>query len=76
MKKNLAKTKIVLENNGKSIVIYVWEKTFWKFGYWTPCGVLSSINPLSEDKYSKIDNKTVSTCLFDNFLEQRRNINK
>ena len=36
--KTLVKTKIVLEDNGTSLVTYFWKPTFLFFGYWYPFG--------------------------------------
>lgn len=65
--KQLVKTKIVLEDNGKNIVVYFWKKTFWIFGYWYPYGSCSSSLDLTK-KAKTINDDTVSKVLYNNFI--------
>lgn len=68
--KALVKVKIVLEDNGGSLVTYMWKKTFWIFGYWYPFGSSSCMSTgiQSNNKISKITDNNVSKVLYDNFI--------
>lgn len=68
MKKTLVKSKIVLEDDGKSLVVYFWKRTFLWFGYWYPFGSSSSSGKVKEEKLNKISDNTVSKLLFDNII--------
>lgn len=68
MEKTLVKTKIVLEDDGKGLVVYFWRKTFWIFGYWYPFGCSSSNVKYSNEVVGKINDNEVSKVLFKNFL--------
>jgi len=67
MKTTLVKSKIVLEADGTSLVIYLWKPTFLCFGYWYPfectCG-----SPIQKEKLIKINDDSISDVLFENFL--------
>lgn len=67
MKKTLVKSKIVLEDNGKTLTTYMWKKTFLCFGYWYPFGC-SSGGKISKQKLCTITDDAVSKVLFDNFI--------
>jgi hypothetical protein len=67
MNKILVKSKIVLEDNGKSLVTYLWKKTFLCFGYWYPFGCSTGTN-FSKEKINKINDDAVSKLFYDNFI--------
>jgi hypothetical protein len=69
MKKTLVKSKIVLEDNGTSLVTYLWKPTFLWFGYWYPYGTCSSYAKVSKEKLNKITDDAVSKLLFNNFIK-------
>ena len=64
-RKTLAKSKIVVEDNGTSLTIYLWKKTFWFFGYWYPFGNTCGNHEFSKERLSKINDNAVSERLFD-----------
>lgn len=66
--KTLVKTKIVLEDDGKTLVTYFWRKTFLCFGYWYVFGCSSGSVNRNEERISRINDNTVSKVLFDNFI--------
>lgn len=68
MSKTLVKTKIVLENNGKSLVVYFWKRTFLWFGHWYPFGASSSTDKISKEKINRINDNAVSELFYDNFI--------
>lgn len=68
MKKILVKSKIVLEDNGKTLITYMWKKTFLCFGYWYPFGCCSYGGKISKQKLCTITDDSVSKVLFDNFI--------
>lgn len=68
MKKTLIKSKIVLEDDGKSLVIYLWKKTFLCFGYWYPYGCSSGSSIVSDEKLKRINDDNVSELFFNNFI--------
>jgi hypothetical protein len=69
MKKTLVKSKIVLEDNGKSLVTYFWKRTFLWFGYWYPFGSSITIGgKISEEKLSRINDNAVSNLFYDKFI--------
>lgn len=67
MKKTLVKSKIVLEDDGRSLVTYLWKKIFLCFGYWYPYGC-STGSKISDEKLSRITDNAVSTLFYDNFI--------
>ena len=67
--KQLVKAKIVLENDGKSLVTYLWKRTFLCFGYWYPFGSLSSSVKLSNRKLDKINDEAVAKLFNENFIK-------
>ena len=67
MKKTLVKSKIVLEDDGKSLVTYFWKKTFLCFGYWYPFGC-SSASKISAEKLNRINDDSVSKLFYENFI--------
>lgn len=67
--KTLVKCKIVLEDNGKGLVIYFWKKTFLWFGYWYPFGSSSCYPNQPKEKIWDINATNVSNVLFNNFLK-------
>ena len=67
MKKTLVKSKIVLEDDGKSLVTYFWKKTFLCFGYWYPFGC-SSGSKISDEKLNRINDDSVSKLFYENFI--------
>lgn len=69
MKKTLVKSKIVLEDNGTTLVTYLWKKTFLCFGYWYPFGCCSSASKISDEQLNKINDDAVSKVLYDNFID-------
>lgn len=69
MDKTLFKTKIVLEDDGKSLVTYFWKRTFLCFGYWYPFGCSSSNSKVSQEKLNRINDNEVSKVLFNKFLK-------
>ena len=68
MKKTLVKSKIVLEDNGTTLVTYLWKRTFLWFGYWYPFGCSSSLGKISDERLSKINDESVSKLFYDNFI--------
>lgn len=68
MDKTLVKAKIVLEDNGTGLVIYLWKRTFWIFGYWYPFGCSSSLSKIQDEQIEKITDERVSKVLFNKFL--------
>lgn len=68
MKKTLIKSKIVLEDDGKSLVTYFWKKTFLCFGYWTPSGSSTSSGRISSEKIKRINDEAVSKLFYENFI--------
>lgn len=70
MKNNvLVKTKIVLEDDGKSLVVYNWVKTFWVFGKWVSNCSFTNEKCVSEKKIKNITNEKVSDILCINLLK-------
>jgi hypothetical protein len=69
--KTLVKAKIVLSDDGKSLITYMWSKTFWRFGYWYPFGARNG-GLVSEEEISNINDNTVSKVLFENFIETKK----
>lgn len=67
MKKTLVKSKIVLEDDGKSLVTYFWKRTFLWFGYWYPFGS-SSGGKISDEKLNRINDDAVSKLFYENFI--------
>ena len=67
MKKTLVKTKIVIEDNGRSMVTYFWRRTFLCFGYWYPYGSSSGNSKISDEIINKINDDSVSTLLYNEF---------
>ena len=72
MSKTLVKTKIVLEDNDTSIVIYFWKKSFWIFGNWYPFGCTSCSGKISKNKIYSINDVTVSKVLFNEFISNSK----
>jgi len=68
--KILVKSKVVLEDDGKTLITYLWKKTFWIFGYWYPFGTVNGFSKLPEDRINRIDDTLVSKVLFDNVLKE------
>lgn len=68
MKNTLVKSKIVLEDDGKSLVAYFWKRTFLWFGYWYPFGCSSSGRKISDEKLQRINDDSVSELFFNNFI--------
>ena len=68
MDKTLVKSKIVLEDDGKALVTYLWKKTFLCFGYWYPFGV-SCGHKISDKKLNRINDEEVSKLFYDNFIK-------
>lgn len=66
--KTLVKTKIVLEEDGRTMTTYVWEKWFWIFGMWIPHGTISGIHKLEGKRISNITKESVSKVLYENFI--------
>jgi len=66
-KKTLVKTKIVLEDDGKTLVVYFWKRIFLCFGYWYPFGC-SSGSKQGENKIKRITDDAVSKLFYDNFI--------
>lgn len=71
----LVKAKIVLSDDGKSLITYMWHKTFCKFGYWYPFGARNG-GVVSKEELANINDDTVSKVLFENFIEGRKFQNK
>jgi hypothetical protein len=69
MEKTLVKSKIVLEDDGKSLVTYFWKKTFLCFGYWYPFGSSSGVSKISEEKLNRINDNEVSKLFYENFIK-------
>lgn len=69
MKKTLVKSKIVLEDNGKSLVTYFWKKTFLCFGYWYPYGSSCGGGKISNAKIGRINGNSVSNLFYENFIK-------
>lgn len=70
MAKILVKTKIVLENDGKNLVVYMWKKVFFIFGYWYPYGSSSSTGKIAKKKLERVNPDTMATILYDNFIRR------
>lgn len=68
MKKTLVKTKIVLEDDGTSLVTYFWKRTFLWFGYWYPYGSSSSDSKISNTKIDRITDDNISKLFYENIL--------
>lgn len=68
MKKTLVKSKIVLKNDGRALVTYLWKKTFLFFGYWYPFGPCCG-SKISEEKLNKINDNAVSELFMNNFIK-------
>lgn len=68
MKKTLVKSKIVVEDNGKSLVTYFWKKTFLCFGYWYPWGSSTGLSKISSEKINRINDEAVSKLFFEKFI--------
>jgi hypothetical protein len=68
MSKTLVKTKIVLENGGKTLVVYFWKRTFLWFGYWYPWGVTTGEGKISKEKINRINDDNVSKLFYDNYI--------
>jgi hypothetical protein len=66
-KKTLVKTKIVLEDDGKTLVVYFWKRTFLCFGYWYHFGY-SSGDKKDENEIKRITDDAVSKLFYDNFI--------
>lgn len=69
MNKTLIKTKIVLEDEGKSLVTYFWKRTFLCFGYWYPYGCTSHNNKISEERINRINDGEVSKLFLNKFFK-------
>lgn len=69
MEKTLVKCKIVLEDDGKSLVTYMWKKTFLCFGYYYAFGCCSSNGKITDEKINRINDESVSKLIFDNFIK-------
>ncbi len=67
--KTLVKSKIVLSDNGTTLTVYFWKRTFWFFGYWYPFGTTSCIGRISYEIINKINDNNVSKVLYDNFIK-------
>lgn len=70
MATTLVKTKIVLENDGKKIVVYMWKKVFFIFGYWYPHGSSSSLVKIAKKKVERINADTMAVIMYDNFIQR------
>ena len=68
MKETLVKTKIVLEDDGRTLVSYFWKPTFLWFGHWYPFGC-SSGSMKNEKKIRRINDNEVSKLFFENFIK-------
>lgn len=66
--KTLVKTKIVLEDDGKTLVTYFWKKTFLFFGHWYPFGTSTGNKKMNEDKISKINDNSLSKLNYENYI--------
>jgi hypothetical protein len=64
----LVKAKIVLSDDGKGLVIYMWNKVFWIFGYWYAFGARNGVI-ISKEELANINDDTVSKLLFENFID-------
>jgi len=76
MNKILVKSKIVLEDDGKSLVIYFWKRSFLCFGYWYPFGSSCANFKIEKEAISFINDKTVSNLLNTHFLRKYLKKNK
>ena len=65
--KTLVKAKIVLGDNGTTLVTYLWKHTFFIFGYWYPFGSASSLK-FSDQKISRINDNEMSKVLYEKFI--------
>lgn len=75
MKKTLVRSKIVYEEDeyGNNLMVFVWKKTWWFFGYWQPNGCCSSSGKhMSDDHLNKITTDAVAGVLYDNFITGRK----
>ena len=70
MATTLVKTKIVLENDGKNLVVYMWKKVFFIFGYWYPYGSSSSLGKIAKKKIERINADTMAVVMYDNFIKR------
>lgn len=70
--KTLVKTKIVLEDDGRTMTTYVWEKWFWIFGMWIPHGNITGNYKLGEDRVGIVNKDAVSKVLYENFIHPKK----
>lgn len=68
MRKTLVKSKIVLENNGTVLVLYLWKKTFWLFGYWYAHGSAGWFSKIPDKRIQRINNEETQEVLFEKFI--------
>ena len=66
----LGKSKIVLEDDGKTLTIYLWKQSFWIFGHWYPFGVINSSSKIDSKIIDRIDDNLISKALFENVLNE------
>jgi hypothetical protein len=72
MNKTLVKSKIVLEDDGKTMTTYIWEKWFWFFGIWIPHGTITCNKELPIEKTEIVTKEAVSKVFYDNFIHPKR----
>lgn len=72
MKKTLVKSKIVLEDDGKTMTTYIWEKWFWFFGMWIPHGTITGNYKLTSERIDMVTPEVVSKIFYDNFIHPKR----
>ena len=70
MNKTLVRSKVVLEDDGKALVTYLWKKTFWLFGYWYPFGTVYNGSKIPDKRVNRITDELVSDVLFENVLKE------
>jgi hypothetical protein len=79
MAKTLVKTKIVLENDGKNLVVYMWKKIFFIFGYWYPYGSSSSLGKIAKKKIDVrlgiLENVILKSEKFEGIILENYNVN-
>ncbi len=68
MNKTLVKTKIVLDNEGKGLTIYMWKKIFWIFGYWYVYGNSGANCKYTCKKINRINDDEMHKILIDKFI--------
>jgi len=70
--KTLVKSKIVLTDDKKSVMLLMWKKTFWFFGYWYYSGTTQCSAGIDQKHIDNINDVNVGNVLYDNFITGRK----